>query len=372
MTPPAHDLEVNETLRRVVIIFRVLAWVWMLTLVIITLVTDEDAHVAITVGAITLATIWVGVTVWAARAGFLGTWVFVAVDGVVALGLGAASTLAGAEDLFHGGMPMSWLVVAAYAGGFQIAVPASLVLGLEQVIVHVVDGRSLVGSAGSLVFIVFAVVVGWGFDALRAGEERRLQTEAKLIEEQRTSARHEERADLANQLHDSVLQSLLVMRRDAEDPQQIRYLARREERALRRAIADLRSEHDNSFRAALLETCDDVEDTYRIEVQSVIRDDAENTAALQAAVGATREALINAAKHAGVARIDVYAEAGPGGVTINVRDRGSGFAEGERKTGGGLDHSLLERVRDVGGSVSVVSTPGEGTEVTITVGVGHE
>ena len=112
MTPPVHDLEVNETLRRVVIIFRVLAWAWMLTLVIITLVTDDEANVAITLGAMALATVWVGVTVWAARTRVLGAWAFVAVDGIVMLGLGAASTLAGAEDLFHGGMPMSWLVVA--------------------------------------------------------------------------------------------------------------------------------------------------------------------------------------------------------------------------------------------------------------------
>jgi signal transduction histidine kinase len=155
------------------------------------------------------------------------------------------------------------------------------------------------------------------------------------------------------------------MRRDAEDPQQIRYLARREERSLRRAIADLRSEHSNSFRAALFDVCDDVEDTFRVEVESVIRDDAEVTDELAAAVAAAREALINAAKHSGVGQIDLYAEAGSGGVTINIRDRGRGFDTDYRKTGGGFDNSLLARVRDAGGSVSVVSAPGQGTEVTI-------
>ena len=364
-----HDLEVDETLRRVVIFFRVLAWAWMLTLVIITLATDDNVDTAVTIGAMALATVWVGVTWWAASARVLGTPWFVAVDGIVALGLGVASTIADAADFFHGGMPMSWLIVAAYAYGFWGAVPASIVLGVEQVLVHIADDKSEVGAAGSLVFLVFAVVVGWGFDALRAGERRLRETEQQLVDEQRATARYEERERLANQLHDSVLQSLLVMRRDAEDPQQIRYLARREERGLRRAIADLRSEHENSFRAALLKVCDDVEDTYRIEVESVIRDDPKAGPRLEAAIQAAKEALVNAAKHSGARSIDLYSEARSDQVTINVRDRGHGFDDEARKTGGGFDNSLISRVREHGGSVSVVTAPGQGTEVTITMGL---
>jgi len=367
MTPPAHDLEVNDTLRRLVIIFRALAWIWMLTLVIITFITDDGADVALTGGALFIATAWVGVTVWAARSGVLGTAAFLVVDGLVALLLGAASTIAGAEDFFHGGMPMSWLIVAAYAYGTWGAVPASIVLGVEQVIVHVIEGKGAVSAAGSLVFVVFAVVVGWAFDSLRHAERRRMDAEQRLLAERAKRARQEERARLANQLHDSVLQSLLVMRRDAEDAEQIRYLARREERSLRRFIGDLRSEHGNSFRAALFEICDDVEDTFGVDVKSVIRDDAEVTDQLAAAVAAAREALINAAKHSGVDQVDLYAEAGNGAVTIFIRDRGTGFDTTHRKTGGGFDNSLLARVRDAGGSVSVVSAPGQGTEVTITM-----
>jgi signal transduction histidine kinase len=292
---------------------------------------------------------------------------FIAIDGVVSLGLGAASSMAGAEDLFHGGMPMSWILVAAYGFGIRGAVPASVVLGMEQVAVHVVDDRGTVGMAGSLVFVVFALAIGWVFDALRQAEIARLEAEQHLIDEQRARARHEERANLADQLHDSVLQSLLVVRRDAEDPQQVRYLARREERRLRRAIADLRSEHADSFRSALLEVCDDVEDTYRMEVESVIRDDPRVTPALTAAIQATREALVNAAKHSGDSRIDLYSEATPTHVVINVRDRGHGFDEASRKRSGGFDNSLMARVREVGGSVSVTSSPGQGTEVTISV-----
>jgi signal transduction histidine kinase len=367
----AYDLEVNDTLRRLVVIFRVLAWIWMAILVVLTLTSDDGVNAPVAVGALTGAASWVLVTWWAARSGALGEAWFVTVDGTVALVIGYASTLAGAQDLFHGGMPMSWILVAAYGYGLRGALPASLVLSAEQAIVHVVDGRGPVGAAGSIVFIVFAVVVGWGFDELRAAVVRRLRAEERLRDEQRTRARHVERLRLADQLHDSVLQSLLVMRRDADDPQQVRYLARREERRLRRAIADLRSEHDESFRAALLAVCDDVEDTYRIEVDSIIRDDVPIRGAVEAALLAAREALVNAAKHAGVGHVDLYSDATSDHLTVNILDRGTGFDDERRKHGGGLDHSLIDRIRASGGSVAIVSTPGEGTEVSMTVSLGR-
>lgn len=362
-----YDLEVNDTLRKLVVVFRVLAWIWMLILVVLTLVTDDEASVAVTLAATTLATAWVLVTWWAARSAVLGTVWFVIVDGVVSLGLGLASTLAGADNFFHGGMPMSWMLVAAYAFGARGAIPASLVLFAEQVVVHVVDDRGVVGAAGSLVFVVFAVVVGWAFDALRSAAARQITTEERLLDEQRTRARQAERIRLADHLHDSVLQSLLVMRRDADDPQQVRYLARREERRLRRAIADLRSQHDDSFRAALLALCDDVEDTYRIEIDAIVRDDTAMNPQIDAILHGAREALVNAAKHAGVEKIDLYSETASGTLIINVLDRGRGFDDGNRKHGGGLDHSLVGRITAAGGSVSVVSSPGRGTDVTITM-----
>ena len=360
-----RDLAVDDTLRRVVVYFRILSWVWMSALVIVTLASDDNAQmVAVTISMIA-ATALTGATIWAARTDRLHRPGWVIGDGVVSLGLGLASTVAGAEDLFHGGMPMSWILVAAYAYGFRGSVVASILLAVEQLGVHLIDDRGPVGAAGSLVFVVFAVVAGQAFDALRTSEIRHADAERRLRDEQRATARHEERARLANRLHDSVLQTLLVIRRDAHDPDQVRYLARREERALRRSIADLRSEHELSFRAQLLDVCDDVEDTFRVHVESVIRDDTQTTPRLEAAIGAAREALVNAAKHSGTDHIDLYAETARNTLTINVRDRGCGFDERSRKTGAGFENSLLARVQEIGGSVTVVSAPGDGTEVTI-------
>ena len=91
-------------------------------------------------------------------------------DLLVALIILGASEIAGAEHFFHGGYPMSWVLVAAYAWGFLGAAYGSLFLVGEQVVVNVMGERGEIPAAGSVTFLVFGVVVGWGFDALRDRE----------------------------------------------------------------------------------------------------------------------------------------------------------------------------------------------------------
>ena len=161
-----------------------------------------------------------------------------------------------------------------------------------------------------------------------------------------------------------------AIRTGADDPRQVRYLARWQERELRRTIEELRSPHERSFRAELLAVRDRVEDLYRsTRIAEVIRDDAEMTPTLEVGLSAAREALTNAAKHAGVDRVDLYAEVSDGSAVIHVRDRGHGFDPAERPTGHGWTMSVEGPIGAVGGSVTVDSTPGEGTEVTIRVPV---
>jgi signal transduction histidine kinase len=54
-----------------------------------------------------------------------------------------------------------------------------------------------------------------------------------------------------------------------------------------------------------------------------------------------------------------------GDVFASVRDDGCGFDTSESRTGLGVDHSIIGRIRDVGGRAEVVSTPGSGTEVRV-------
>jgi signal transduction histidine kinase len=114
-------------------------------------------------------------------------------------------------------------------------------------------------------------------------------------------------------------------------------------------------------------TRDDVEDLYDIEIDMVCVFDAEITPQLKAVVDATREALVNAAKHSGSKTVDVYCGRENGTVEVFVRDRGRGFDTDVVRGGFGLRNSIQRRIADVGGSTSITSSPDMGTEVEISV-----
>lgn len=359
----------DTTLRGVVVGFRLLGWAWMLLLVVLTLVDDPAADDSVVIGAAVLGTVWSALTVFVAvRTDALGSLWFVLADGGVTVLIGAASTISGAEDLFHGGFLLSWIMVAAYAGGLIAAVAASVVLTIEQVIVHVVDDRGLVPTGGSVMFFVFALVVGGAFDAVRRLDRQRRAAEAELVRERAEAARWEERFAIADELHDSVLQTLHAIRLTADSPADVRHLARSQERQLRRTIAEMRSRFDDSFRAALLGARDEVEDHIRVEIDVVIRSDAELTDELWCVVEAAKEAMANAAMHSTDDKIELFSEIVGDVLTVNVRDRGSGYDTNRLDPSRGIGRHIA-RVGEAGGRMTITSRPGEGTEVTVTMGV---
>ena len=87
---------------------------------------------------------------------------------------------------------------------------------------------------------------------------------------------------------------------------------------------------------------------------------------LRPLVLAAREAMQNAAKFSGADEVSVYAEADDERVSVFVRDRGAGFdratVPADRR---GLAESIEGRMVRAGGSASVVSAPGEGTEIEL-------
>ncbi|MEN8113193.1 MAG: ATP-binding protein [Actinomycetota bacterium] len=363
------DLAIETTLIQLALWVRVLGFIWMTLLVIVTWFTDEGANRLIVAGAEILAGIWTYVTVRSARNPIsMRSWQFAAADGLVAILVASASFVSGAGDLFHGGYPISWLAVAAFAGGMRYAVAAAVILASQQVIGFIFTDRSLVATSGALVFLVFAVIFGWTIDTLRRNDARRRQAEQALEAERTERALEAERLALANELHDSILQTLQVIRSDADNPSRVRYLVRSEERAIDRMISRYRRPDDGGFEEALLDVRDEVEDLHGTEIRVVIRDDTPMTSAVEAAIAATREALSNASRHSGSPIINVYAEAHDGHVHIFVRDRGAGFDTTEVIEGRGLRHSLRERMATAGGSVMITSSQGEGTEVEICSG----
>jgi signal transduction histidine kinase len=97
-----------------------------------------------------------------------------------------------------------------------------------------------------------------------------------------------------------------------------------------------------------------------VHVGDLPRDDR-----VDALVAAAREAVVNAAKHAG-GTVSVFAECADGGAEVFVRDRGAGFdpaAVPDDRLG--LRESVVARMARAGGTAAVRSVPGEGTEVAL-------
>jgi signal transduction histidine kinase len=176
----------------------------------------------------------------------------------------------------------------------------------------------------------------------------------------------QERADLAAHLHDSVLQTLTLIQRHADQPREVARLARGQERELRTWLYRPEDRRQSRFAAALESVAGEVEDAYVVQVESVVVGDAEVDDRLAAVVQATREALVNAARHAGVSTVSLYAEVEPEEVTVFVRDRGTGFdpdvVAADRH---GVQGSIMGRMERHGGKAVIRSRPGAGTEVEL-------
>jgi len=214
--------------------------------------------------------------------------------------------------------------------------------------------------------LVAAVAVLAGLALLTAPLWWRLV--ADLTEERRERIRSQERADLAAHLHDSVLQTLALIQRHADQPREVARLARGQERELRTWLYRPENREASRFAAALESVAGEVEDAYVVQVESVVVGDAEVDDRLGAVVQAAREALVNAAKHAGVDTISLYAEVEPEEVTVFVRDRGTGFdPDAVAADRHGLQGSITGRMERHGGKAAIRSRPGAGTEVELTM-----
>ena len=195
----------------------------------------------------------------------------------------------------------------------------------------------------------------------------------KLTAERSERIRLAERAAMAARIHDSVLQTLALVQRDADDAPRVRAIARRQERELRRWLYGSGYGDAETFADALAAAVADVEEAHLTRIELATSGDAPLDGALGELVLAAREAMVNAAKHAETDDISVYAEVEPGSVAVFVRDRGVGFDRaavgGDRR---GIAESIESRLRRAGGSATITSSPGNGTEVELTMPRGGE
>ena len=109
-----------------------------------------------------------------------------------------------------------------------------------------------------------------------------------------------------------------------------------------------------------------MEDTYAVAVDVVVVGEHDLDARLDALAAASREAMVNAAKHARVDRVSVYAELDSQAAEVFVRDRGVGFdPEHSDPLRHGIRGSIVGRLARHGGTADIKSQPGEGTEVRL-------
>jgi signal transduction histidine kinase/phage shock protein PspC (stress-responsive transcriptional regulator) len=186
----------------------------------------------------------------------------------------------------------------------------------------------------------------------------------------RQRIRSEERADMAAHLHDSVLQTLALIQRNADDPRAVVTMARRQERELRGWLFENEVDQPGAetLAAALSRAGAEVEGVHAVSVDVVAVGDLPLDDRLRALVAAAREAMVNAAKWSGDETVSVYAEVRDGEVSVFVRDWGAGFdLESVAPDRHGVRESIVERMARHGGKAAVRTSPGEGTEVELRI-----
>jgi signal transduction histidine kinase len=256
-------------------------------------------------------------------------------------------------------------VFRALVGGGGFAAIVRLIVGAVMVIGAI--AFFTLGSGGWAAFrgVGVTVVLGLlGLGLIVGPWLFRLSSD--LSEERSERIRSQERADVAAHLHDSVLQTLALIQKSAGDPATVARLARSQERDLRSWLFDAAGGDPTTLDAALRALGAEVDETYGVPVEVVCVGDAPVSESLRALVLATREAVVNAARHSGAAKVDVYAEASAGTVEVFVRDRGVGFdPDAVAPDRHGLRDSIVERMARHGGSAEVRTTPGSGTEIRL-------
>jgi signal transduction histidine kinase len=224
-------------------------------------------------------------------------------------------------------------------------------------------GAALLRPLGGVILVVAAIVLTLGPWWLRIARD--------LVAERQARARAEERADMAARVHDSVLQTLALIQRNADQPAQVVKLARSQERELRSWLFGGSAPgavhgQGTTLAAGVRQIQQEVEALHGVTVEAITVGDCGLDDHLDALLAAAREATVNAAKWSGADVISLFAEVEPAEVSVFVRDRGCGFdpeaVPSDRK---GLAESVQARMARRGGSATIRSALGDGTEISL-------
>jgi len=319
------------------------------------------------------------------------TRLLLAADLTVTVGLLlSTAVLQHPQAMLHGVTPVTatWLAgpVLAWAVryGRRAGTIAALIMSGGDLALALVHGAELSVVLNGVVLLLLAGVIVGHLARLAAVAEAERQHAIEV------EAASRERERLARDIHDSVLQVLaLVQRRGAEAggaAAELGRLAGQQEAALRALVGgglgglpggggSLGGAADGSapdasgavdLRALMLSA-----QTDRVTVSAPAQAVLLERAAADELASAMRAALDNVRRHCGEGtRAWVLVEDEPCLVTVTIRDDGPGIPEGRLADAAaagrlGVSHSIRGRLRDLGGSATIGSVPGEGTKVEL-------
>ena len=183
-----------------------------------------------------------------------------------------------------------------------------------------------------------------------------------LMEERTARVREVQRAEIAAHLHDSVLQTLALIQNRAGASSEVARIARAQERELRDWLfaGDEPTAMDLATQLRDIAATIELDHAARIEIVTV----GEPVEAAGAIISAAREAMLNAARHAG-GEVSVYVETSVSAIDVFVRDRGPGVLLADIPDDRlGIRESIIGRMTRAGGSaVMRPGVGGSGTEV---------
>ena len=227
--------------------------------------------------------------------------------------------------------------------------------------------RGSIAQIGTALTAAVAVLTGI---ALLAGPWL-IRMSQDLTAERTLRIRAQERAEVAAHVHDSVLHTLTLIQRNADDAGEVRRLARAQERELRNWLykpeGTGRDEEPETHAEAVKRSAAEVEDKHGVPLEVVVVGDCPLDEKLTAQMQAAREAMVNAAKYGGEGgAVQVYAEVEGRTVFVSVRDRGPGFDLDEvPEDRMGVRESIIGRMQRNGGTARLRAVPGGGTEVEL-------
>jgi signal transduction histidine kinase len=238
--------------------------------------------------------------------------------------------------------------------GPAIRLSAAVVLEVEGALLLLQQWRPAVA-----VVAVFLIIMGVGILII----PRVVTLWTELGGERAARVREEQRAEIAAHLHDSVLQTLALIQNRAGAQSEVARIARAQERELRDWLFAGTDPFAQDLAAELRSFGAELELEYAVRIEVITAGEVAGIASASLS-GAAREAMLNAARHAG-GEVTVFVEATPGAIDVFVRDHGPGFDADEVPDGRlGVRESIIGRMARAGGAATVTSDE-TGTEVQL-------